>query len=269
MGTTAGKLADSESSEAAAQRKIPSLWKAMFKTTSRRWKLEAGSLKKALRLSVKISWRREKSCEAQHDPWVLLVRTWAIWRKNLKITNFNMYQARTTSWVDHVWHRCGVYWVFVTPCWWFCERIVSTHCTAGHVKFWWTWQQRKGKETGARGWAMLSTLCKLRHNFSQEDLAMRFGVNQSTVSRLYSCWTKILESMHHVFPLWPDKTSIQESVPATFKNLYPDTRVIIDSAEIETDRSHNPILSLWRGLTTSIELSRAASFIHSQVHCNQ
>ena len=42
----------------------------------------------------------------------------------------------------------------------------------------------------------------------------------------------------------PDKTSIQESVPATFKNLYPDTRVIIDSAEIETDRSHKPILSL-------------------------
>ena len=26
---------------------------------------------------------------------------------------------------------------------------------------------------------MLLTFCKLRHNFSQEDLAMRFGVNQS------------------------------------------------------------------------------------------
>ena len=91
---------------------------------------------------------------------------------------------------------------------------------------------------------MLSTLCNLRHNFSQEDLAMRFGVNQSAMSRLYSCSTKILEACINEFPLWPDKTSIQESVPATFKNLYPDTRVIIDSAEIETDRSHNPILSL-------------------------
>ena len=40
------------------------------------------------------------------------------------------------------------------------------------------------------------------------------------------------------------KTSIQESVPATFKNLHPDTRVIIDYAEIETDCSHNLILSL-------------------------
>ena len=91
---------------------------------------------------------------------------------------------------------------------------------------------------------MMLTLCKLRHNFSQEDLATRFGGNQSTMSRLYSCWTKILEACINEFPLWPDKTSIQESVPATFKNLYPDTRVIIDSAEIETERSHNPILSL-------------------------
>ena len=106
-------------------------------------------------------------------------------------------------------------------------------------------------------------------DFSQEDLATRFGVNQSTMSRLYSCWTKILEAFINEFSLWPDKTSIQESVPATFKNLYPDTRAIIDSAEIETDRSHNLILRLWRGSTTSVELSRAASFIKSQVHCNQ
>ena len=79
---------------------------------------------------------------------------------------------------------------------------------------------------------------------SQEDLAMRFGVSQSTMSRLYSCWMKFFEACINEFPLWPDKTSIQESVPATFKNLYPDTRVIIDSAAIETDRSRNPILNL-------------------------
>ena len=110
-----------------------------------------------------------------------------------------MYQAGTTSWVDHVWHRCGVYWVFVTPCWWFCDRIVSTHCrsTAGHAKFRWTWQQRKGKETGARGWAMLSTLCNLRHNFSQEDLAMmRFGVNQSAIFKIIQLLDENFGSMH-------------------------------------------------------------------------
>ena len=47
---------------------------------------------------------------------------------------------------------------------------------------------------------MMLTLCKLRHNFSQEDLATRFGVNQSTMSRLYSCWMKILEACINEFP---------------------------------------------------------------------
>ena len=64
---------------------------------------------------------------------------------------------------------------------------------------------------------MMFTLCKLRHNFSQEDLATRFGVNQSTMSRLYSCWMKILEACINEFPLWPDKTSIQEKCASYFQ----------------------------------------------------
>ena len=47
---------------------------------------------------------------------------------------------------------------------------------------------------------MMLTLCKLIHNFSQEGLSTRFGVNQSTMSRLYSCWTKILEACINEFP---------------------------------------------------------------------
>ena len=73
---------------------------------------------------------------------------------------------------------------------------------------------------------------------------MSFGVNQSTVSRLNSCWTEILEVCINEFPLWPDKTSVQESMPAAFKNLYPDTRVIINAAEIEIDHSRNLIISI-------------------------
>ena len=156
---------------------------------------------------------------------------------------------------------------FFTPCW-FCERFVLTHCTAGHVKFQWTWQQRKEKETEARGWALLLTLCKLRPNFSQEDLAMRFGVNQSTVSRLYSCWTKIFEACINEYHLWPDKTSIQESVPAALKNLYPDTCVIINAAGIET--ACNCSLSQPYTLTWFDYKRRTfKSCIHSPVHFSQ
>ena len=71
---------------------------------------------------------------------------------------------------------------------------------------------------------------------------MCFGVSRSTGSRLYICWTRMFEACINEFPLWPDKTSIQESMPAASKNLYPDTCVIINAAEIELDRSRNPIL---------------------------
>ena len=58
--------------------------------------------------------------------------------------------------------------------------------------------------------------------------------------RIFSCWTEILEACANEFPLWPDKISDQENKPAAFQNLYADTRVIIDTAEIEIDRPSNP-----------------------------
>ena len=91
---------------------------------------------------------------------------------------------------------------------------------------------------------MLLTLCKLRHNFSQEDLAMRFGVNQSTMSRSYSCWTKILEACINEFSPLAGKDFDSGKCASYFSRTSILTRVIIDSVEIETDRSHNPILSL-------------------------
>ena len=41
---------------------------------------------------MKISWRREKSCGTQHDRWVLLVRTWAIFQEELE--NHKLYYTR-------------------------------------------------------------------------------------------------------------------------------------------------------------------------------
>ncbi len=87
---------------------------------------------------------------------------------------------------------------------------------------------------------LILTLCKLRHNFPEGDLALRFGVHQSTVSRIVSCWTEILEACIDEFPLWPDKDVIQRHMPAVFKEQFPKTRVIIDAAEIEIDRPRNP-----------------------------
>ena len=67
---------------------------------------------------------------------------------------------------------------------------------------------------------LLLTLCKLRHDFPQADLALRFGVHQSTVSRIFSCWTETIEACFDEFPLWPDKEVIQQHMPAVFQVWY-------------------------------------------------
>ena len=58
---------------------------------------------------------------------------------------------------------------------------------------------------------LLLTLCKLSHNFPQDDLAMRFCVNQSTVYRIFSCWTEILEACVNEFPFGRTRFRIRKT----------------------------------------------------------
>ena len=62
----------------------------------------------------------------------------------------------------------------------------------------------------------------------------------STIPKRTSASTCILEACVKEFPLWPDKISVQEDMPAAFQNMYPDTGGIIDAAEMEVDRPCNP-----------------------------
>ena len=87
---------------------------------------------------------------------------------------------------------------------------------------------------------LLLTLCKLRHNFPQDDLAKRFGLHQSTVSHVFSSWIETIEACMDEFHLWPDREVIQANMPTVFREQFPDTRVIIDAAEMEKDRPRNP-----------------------------
>lgn len=87
---------------------------------------------------------------------------------------------------------------------------------------------------------LLLTLCKLLHDFPQEDLANRFDIHRSTVSRIFSSWMELIEAVMDEYPLSPDKEVIQGHMPHIFKEQYPDTRAIIDAAEIEIDQPRNP-----------------------------
>ena len=87
---------------------------------------------------------------------------------------------------------------------------------------------------------VLLTLCKHRHDFPEEDLASRFCIHQATVSRIFTSMLEVMDSCFSEIDLWPDKESVMKNMPELFGAKCPDTRVIIDAAEIPIERPLNP-----------------------------
>ena len=77
------------------------------------------------------------------------------------------------------------------------------------------------------------TLMKLRLNASNYDLAFRFGVSESTVSRVFTKWIEAMDIRLSFLITWPDRESIRKTMPFCFRPHY-GLRVtsIIDCFEI-------------------------------------
>ena len=71
-------------------------------------------------------------------------------------------------------------------------------------------------------------LCKIRQAFFVLDLADRFKVSISSVSRYLITWANFLYFTLGVIPIWPSKEMVIAFMPDCFKQEYPSTRVILD-----------------------------------------
>ena len=86
------------------------------------------------------------------------------------------------------------------------------------------------------------TLVRLRHGLMEQDLAYRFNVSQSTVSRITCTWINFLYLKLKEIPIWPLRDLVRANMPQQFKEQYPTTRVIIDATEIYIEQPHLPEL---------------------------
>ena len=75
-------------------------------------------------------------------------------------------------------------------------------------------------------------LVRLRLGLLEDDLAYRFGVSQSTVSRIIITWINFLYLQLKQIPLWSPKALVMSYMPKEFKEKYPSTRVVIDATEV-------------------------------------
>lgn len=78
----------------------------------------------------------------------------------------------------------------------------------------------------------LLVLMKLRLNLGNQDLAYRFGVHQSTVSRYFNRWLDILYTKLSAFVSWPERQVLLKTMPMEFCKKFRKCAIIIDCFEI-------------------------------------
>ena len=81
------------------------------------------------------------------------------------------------------------------------------------------------------------SLVKLRLNLKERDLAQRFGVSVSTVSRYFITWISFLYSHLREIDWMPDPQQVKSTLPHIFRDKYATTYIIIDGSEIFLETS--------------------------------
>ena len=76
------------------------------------------------------------------------------------------------------------------------------------------------------------TLVRLRVNIPEKVLADNYKISVAEVSRIFVTWLDLIYSRLVQLPIWASKNTIQETMPESFCEKYPSTRVIIDCTEI-------------------------------------
>ena len=112
-------------------------------------------------------------------------------------------------------------------------------------------------------------LCKVKLDLFDQDLAVRFNVSISTVSRTIVTWSNFLYFTFGCLSCWPCRAQIKNTMPIIFKENFSNAHVIIDCTEIKVQTSlvlHSEFYSSYKSATTlkglvGITPSGAVSFI--------
>ena len=114
-------------------------------------------------------------------------------------------------------------------------------------------------------------LCKIKLGLFEQDLAERFQISISTVSRTLVTWTNYLYFLLGSLPIWPSREQVNKTMPRSFQDAFPTVRVIIDCTEIKVQTPssltlHSEFYSNYKSATTlkgliGISPTGAVSFV--------
>ena len=97
-------------------------------------------------------------------------------------------------------------------------------------------QKKRGKPRSiSPGQELFMVLVRLRCGLLIEDLAHRYSLSSSHVSRIWITWLAFLHQQLRMLPIWASRKFVDDNMPDCFKQTYPQTRVIIDCTEIHIE----------------------------------
>ena len=82
----------------------------------------------------------------------------------------------------------------------------------------------------------LMTIIKLRLNLCDQDLAYRFGVSQSTISKTFRKWIGVMYVRLKPTIKWPSHEEVYKTMPGVFKQGFKRCICIIDCFEVYCER---------------------------------
>lgn len=82
----------------------------------------------------------------------------------------------------------------------------------------------------------LIALMKLRLNVADQDIAYRFGISQSAVSKNFRKWVNIMYIFLKPLIVWPRREEVMKTMPENFKREFSRCICIIDCFEVFCER---------------------------------
>ena len=87
---------------------------------------------------------------------------------------------------------------------------------------------------------LLLVLTRLRVGMLEQDLAVRFELSQSHVSRIITTWVNAMFHRFKEVEIWPMREQAFANLPEKVREFCPTLRCIIDATEIYIEQPQNP-----------------------------
>lgn len=94
-------------------------------------------------------------------------------------------------------------------------------------------QQKRGRKRSLTPEEELfMVLSRLRCGLLERDVANRYDISVSQVSSIWITWLDFLHQRLRSINIWPSRDLVDQTMPPSLKETYPNTRVIVDCTEV-------------------------------------